>query len=178
MGIIEITPRDGAYVRRQPLEGILEPLIQILYRERDKVDYLFEVREIIETQAARLAAQRRDEADLRRLHILNQQFKSGLYDGDLAFEANTRFHLCIVETAKNPILAQLLSSVLMATIEVYMFARQQSLSHDRNLWRFVDEHEQIIEAIAQQEPERAAALLAKHIGDARRRVGSIVEKEQ
>src|SRR5262245_13539517 len=120
MGIIEITPRDGAYVRRQPLEGALEPLIQVLYQERAQVDHLFEVREIIETQAARLAAQRRDEASLKRLRILNQQFKEGLADGDLAFEANTRFHLCIVETAKNPVLTQLLSTVLLATIEVYM----------------------------------------------------------
>jgi GntR family transcriptional repressor for pyruvate dehydrogenase complex len=178
MGIIEITPRDGAYVRRQPWQGALEPLIQVLYQERDQVTHLFEVRQIIETQAARLAALRRDEADLKRLEVLNQQFKAELYDGDMAFEANTRFHLCIVETAKNPILTQIMSTVLMATIEVYMSARHQSLSHVRNLFRFVDEHQQIIEAIAQQNPDLAASLLAKDIGDARRRVELVMDKEQ
>lgn len=178
MGIIEITPRDGAYVRRLPWQGALEPLIQVLYQERDQVNHLFEVRQIIETQAAHLAALRREEADLKRLELLNQQFKAELYDGDMAFEANTRFHLCIVETAKNPILTQIMSTVLMATIEVYMSARHQSLSHVRNLFRFVDEHQQIIEAIAQQNPDLAASLLAKHIGDARQRVELVMDRNQ
>jgi GntR family transcriptional regulator, transcriptional repressor for pyruvate dehydrogenase complex len=178
MGIIEITPRDGAYVKRQPVEGAMAPLLQVLYRERNQVDHLFEVRHIIETQAVRLAALRRDAADLQRLQALNERFKAELHDGDLAFEANTRFHLCIVETAKNTILAQILSTVLLATIEVYMWARQQSFSNVRNLLRFVDEHQQIIEAIAQKDPDLAASLLTKHIEDARRRVETVIEREQ
>jgi GntR family transcriptional repressor for pyruvate dehydrogenase complex len=63
MGIIAVTPRDGAYVRRQSLEGAVEPLAQILFQEREKVAHQFEVRQMIETQAARWAALRREEAD-------------------------------------------------------------------------------------------------------------------
>lgn len=175
MGVIEITPRDGAYVRRQSLEEAVEPLAQVLFQARDQVDHLFEVRQIIETQAARLAALRRAEADLQRLRELNRQYEAGLRGGDLALEANIHFHLGIVETAKNPLLSTIMCTLLTAAIEVYAAARHRSLSNVANLLRFVNEHEQIIEAIAQQDPDLTAGLLTKHITDARQRVAMVME---
>lgn len=173
MGIIEVTPRDGAYVRRQSLENALEPLAQALFQEREKVFYQFEVRQIIESQAAYLAALRRDERDLQRLREFNRQFEADLYQGGTGFEANTRFHIAIVEAAQNPVLTEVMVTLLKATIQVYAGARQRSLSNTPNLLQFVAEHEGIINAIAQQDAEGAAALMAKHIDDARQRIEGI-----
>jgi GntR family transcriptional repressor for pyruvate dehydrogenase complex len=170
MGVIEVSPRDGAYVRRRSLAGVVEPLAQVLYRERGCVSYLFEVRQIIETQAVRLAALRREEADLERLRELNRQFEADLRRGFLAGQSNTRFHLAIVETAKNPPLAEIFNPVLLATMEVYALSRQRSLYNTHNLLQFAEEHNRIIEAIAQQDPDLAAHWMAKHIDDARQRV--------
>jgi len=170
MGVIEVSPRDGAYVRRRSLTGVVEPLTQVLFRERANVSHLFEVRQIIEIQAVRLAAERRTETDLQQLRELNRQFESDLRQGFLAGQSNTRFHLAIVEMAKNPPLTEIFSPVLTATMEVYALSRQRSLYNTHNLLQFADEHEWIINAIAQQKPDLAAQLLAKHIDDARRRV--------
>jgi DNA-binding GntR family transcriptional regulator len=41
----------------------------------------------------------------------------------------------------------------------------------------VDEHQQIIDAITQQDADLAASLLTKHISDARRRVGTVIDRE-
>lgn len=177
MGVVEINPRDGAYVRQPSLEGTVESLTQVLYQEREQVSHLFEVRQIIETQAARLAAERRTEADLQRLRRLNQRFAAGLQQGDLAFEANRAFHLGIVETAKNPLLSEIMGAILTATVEVYATARRQSLANTPNLAKFINEHAQIIEAIDQQNPDLAAGLLAKHIDDACKRVETVVERD-
>lgn len=173
MGLIAVTPRDGAYVRRQSLEGVVEPLAQLLFQEREKVAHQFEVRQMIETQAARWAALRRDEANLQRLRAFNQQFEADLRRGDVAFEANTRFHIAIVEAAKNPVLTEIMVTLLKAMMEVYASARQQSFINTPDLLRFVAEHDQIIGAIAQQEPDLAATLVAKHIDDARKRIEGI-----
>jgi GntR family transcriptional repressor for pyruvate dehydrogenase complex len=177
MGVIEINPRDGAYVRQRSLEGAVESLTQVLFQEREQVKHSFEVRWIIETQAVRLAAERRTEADLERLQELNRRFASGLQAGDLAFDANMEFHLGIVETAKNPLLTEIMGTILTATVEVYALARRQSLASSSNLSKFVNEHEQIISAIAQQNPDLAASLLGRHIDDARKRVEMVVEKD-
>lgn len=174
MGIIEITPRDGAYVRQRTLEGAVEPLTQVLYQEREQVAHLFEVRRIIETQAACLAAERCTAADAQHLRALNRKFEQGLHNRDLAYDANIRFHLGIVETAKNPILTEILGSLLTATVEVYATAREQSLSSTSNLARFVLEHEEIVDAIARKEAESSADLLAAHIDGAQRRVEQVM----
>lgn len=176
-GVIEVSPRDGAYVQKPRLETALGRLVDVLFQEREQVAYLFEVRCIIETQAACLAAQRRTEADVQHLRVLNRQFEADLSHADLAFEANTRFHIGIVETAKNPLLNAIMSTLLTAMIQVYSRAREQSLSNITNLSRFVDEHEVIINAIEQQDCELVTQLVTKHIDDARKRVETIVEEE-
>jgi len=113
MGVIEITPRDGAYVRRKNLEDAVKPLTHVLFQERNQVCHLFEVRQIIENQAVLLAAMRRDAVDLQRLRNLNRQFEADLMNGDYAFEANTKFHLAIVGAAKNPILTEIMCTLLL-----------------------------------------------------------------
>jgi GntR family transcriptional regulator, transcriptional repressor for pyruvate dehydrogenase complex len=170
MGVIEVSPRDGAYVRRRSLNDTLEPLTQVLYRERSNVLHLFEVRQIIETQAVRLAALRCTEADVQFLRELNRQFEADLRRGYVAGQSNTAFHLAIVEAAKNPPLTEIMTALLTATMEIYALPRQRSLLNHANLLQFVDEHERIIGAMARQDPDLAAQLMAKHIDDARRRV--------
>ena len=177
IGVVEITPRDGAYVRHPDLEKAVEPLTQALFMKREQVAHLFEMRHLIETQAACLAALRHDEADLKRLRILNQRFAAGLQDDDLAFQTNRDFHIAIVETAKNPLLTEVMTPILIATMEIFISARQQSLSTKRSLQRFVDEHEQIIAAIEHRDSAQAAQLLGDHINDARTRVKTIIEDE-
>jgi GntR family transcriptional repressor for pyruvate dehydrogenase complex len=170
-GVIEVTPRDGAYVRRPSLEGSVTSVIrQVLFQERQKVVDQFEVRRIFETQAVRLAALRHDAADLQRLRELNQQFETQLRVGDIGFQANTDFHLAICKATKNLILTEIMTTVLKATMEVYASARQQSLSHVADWLQFVREHEEIIEAIAQQDPDQAAEVMARHIDSAQKRV--------
>lgn len=172
-GVIEITPRDGAYIRRPDLEHAVEPLAQALFWEREQVTHLFEMRLLIETQAGRLAAARRDAADLERLWAINHRYETELSQADLAFQANKDFHIAIVEAAKNPLLTEVMTPLLIATMEVYVSARQESLPKAPNLQGFVQEHRHILEAIERQEADLTAQLIAQHIDDARRRVSLI-----
>ena len=175
-GAIEITPRDGAYIRRQRAGDAIEPLAHILYQERDQVAHLFELRRIIETQAACLAARRRTTADIERLRQLNQQFETDLHNRDSAFQANTQFHIAIVETAQNPLLTEVMTTILTATITVYATPRQESLANTNNRLRFVAEHEDIIRAIERQDETLACDLVAQHIDAAQQRIAAIMQE--
>lgn len=173
-GLIEINPRDGAYVRQLNFEDAKDVLHQALFQKREQVVHLFEVRQIIETQAACLAAERRTTLDLHRLRTLNRQFEADLDHGDIAFEANTRFHLAIVDTARNPLLAEIMTPLLTSMIEVYKTIRYQSLINTSDLSKFADEHDEIIEALAQQDQQLVTTLLGSHIDGARQRVEAIM----
>jgi DNA-binding GntR family transcriptional regulator len=67
-----------------------------------------------------------------------------------------------------------MTPILTATMEVYISARRQSLTQNRNLQGFVEEHRQIIAAIEQQQITLTAQLLAAHIDAARTRVQEIM----
>jgi DNA-binding GntR family transcriptional regulator len=64
-------------------------------------------------------------------------------------------------------------TLLRAMMEVYASARQRSFINTPDLLRFVAEHDQIINAIAQQDTDLAATLVAKHIDDARQRIEGV-----
>jgi len=76
---------------------------------------------MVETQAVRLAAQRRSQADLDRLRQLNRLYEADMRRNYVAGESNTQFHLAIVETVKNPPLTQVMTTLLVATMEIYGF---------------------------------------------------------
>lgn len=170
MGIVDISPRDGAYIRRRSLEDALEPLAQILFREQQSIMHMFEVRQIIETQAVRLAALRRDEDDIERLTSLAQSVETDVRDGGKSDESDTLFHVGVVETAKNPLLSSVIAALVTVMMEVYSPARQRILSNPIEAHGFLSEHRLIVNAIAEGNADEAARWMAQHIDHARERV--------
>ncbi len=170
MGVVEVSPRDGAYIKRRSLEDAIEPLAQILFREQQSIMHMFEVRQIIETQAVRLAALRRDDSDLQRLSELRRQVEEDVRNNNPSDESDTLFHIGIIEAAKNPLLSSITAGLITAMMEVYGPARQRILSNPIEAPKFLREHQAIVEAIAAKDSERAASLMAQHIDHARVRV--------
>ncbi|MBC8075746.1 MAG: FadR family transcriptional regulator [Chloroflexales bacterium] len=169
-GVIAVSPRDGAYIRRTRLEDMVEPLALAMLQERQQIHHLFEVRQVIETQAAHLAAQRRDIDDIRRLRLLGQRVATDVQSGSPADATDTLFHVGIVETAKNPLLTNVMGTLIVAMMEVYSPARRRILADPTDAPTFLQEHEQIIDAIAAQDPDRAAHMVTQHLAHAQRRL--------
>jgi GntR family transcriptional regulator, transcriptional repressor for pyruvate dehydrogenase complex len=67
---------------------------------------IYELRRILECEAAALAAARREDADLARMATAIQDMEEGLEEpsGDRYIEADLRFHLAIAEAAGNRLL--------------------------------------------------------------------------
>ena len=67
-GILEVRERQGIFVKNAEGYGVLESLQGIQLLPADFILYQLEVRTIISVPAARLAAQRRTDEDIRKLH--------------------------------------------------------------------------------------------------------------
>lgn len=170
MGIIEVSARDGAYIRRRSFEEAIEPLASVIFQEQESVLHLFEVRQIIETQAARLAAERHSEADLKDLQTLNQQVEQDICENRPADESDTHFHLGIVKAAKNPLLTKVMGSLITALMDVYAPTRRQILADPLEAPLFVSEHQQILDAIAARNPDQASEAIIRHLAHARQQL--------
>ncbi|MGW1813982.1 GntR family transcriptional regulator [Streptomyces sp. NPDC002125] len=124
---------------------------------------LFDVRESLESLAARLAAERADDDGLARLAegLATARAATRAHDRAAIAAANAAFHTGIVELASNALL-----SGVMRPLEARMHWLFR-LTALRDPAQQCAEHEQMYEAIAARDADRAARLAHEHVADGR-----------
>lgn len=155
-GLLEVRHGGGIYVRSLNVEP--ERLKTMLTRRRHLPDVL-EAREAIECMLARLAAQRRTDADLDAIDAALRAMAAERAAGEIANAADQRFHTAIAQAAGN----KLLLDVMAAFQDAIQETRLESLSEPGRPPRSLEEHRRIAEAIRQQDPRRAEAAMRRHL---------------
>jgi GntR family transcriptional regulator, transcriptional repressor for pyruvate dehydrogenase complex len=150
---------DGAFAVaefRNPLDHSLDFLLTV-----DEADYveLFEVRRILEGEAAALAAKRRRRAELALMDEAIEQMVAGLPSEEQFIAADLRFHLTVAAASRNRLIAHLMEAIRSLL--------QRSLSSAYHVpgspERAVDDHRLIAEAIGGKRPEDARQRMLEHV---------------
>lgn len=122
------------------------------------VSELLEARAILEVPAARLAAERRTDADLAHLREAVEQEEASV---DSEFEGHRATHAAILEAAGNTLL-EMLTQPLFAVLRT-RFLRDQA---PPAFWNDVcTEHRRILTAIEARDAEGAGAAMAEHLAN-------------
>jgi DNA-binding GntR family transcriptional regulator len=167
-------------VSRQPVREALQMLARSHFVElrsgrgafvhaptRREVGEVFHLRALLEAESARLAARRVDAETLRALAETCTAGFAAL-DGDTGDDKrelvglNRRFHQLITDAAGNQVLAETLAG-LQLRIDWYL----ASVIIDRAPASW-PQHQDIYEALAARDADRAAALMAEHVDHTRR----------
>jgi DNA-binding FadR family transcriptional regulator len=172
MGLVEIRHGQGVFVV-EPDDG--EDGAEALRRALMKgvTQEFLEARLVVEVQVARLAAERRTDADLQRIEETIEALEGAREAStDEALEPATQFNQAIAEAAHNEVLAGVEESFVSLMLE-----RAPDL-YDTVEFRDWDvaEHKLIFEAIRQRDPDLAERRMRDHIvaiGEHYRRVGAI-----
>ncbi|MFM5914901.1 GntR family transcriptional regulator [Chakrabartia godavariana] len=129
----------------------------------DDVADAFELRAMLEGQAARRAAERMTDAALERIRAANRQIgiAIGKPSPDVAgfLEGNREFHAVILEVAGSRRLASLLVTLVEQPVvwrTAYHYGREE-------LRRSHNEHDELIAAFARRDGAWAAAIMTSHI---------------
>jgi DNA-binding FadR family transcriptional regulator len=165
LGIVEMRPGRGAFVSRVSVDDLARMFDGAVQLEFGAALQLHEVRAMIETTAARLAAVRRTEADLTAMRRANDDYANqDEHDPeDLLVEADLRFHRSIVEASHNVILAQVMTSISALLKE---HRRQYASARERRFRDIVlTEHQAILDAIASGDPAAATEAVQIHMRD-------------
>lgn len=161
IGSFVVGPGDGSAFRVSPEQmATLHDVIAVL-----------ELRIGLETEAAGLAAQRRDAADLAAMREALDAFEAAVAAGRDAVSADFRFHLAIARATRNPHFAGVLAALDTSIIPRARLALpQQTKAQQRDYLRRVNaEHESILDAIAAQDAEAARAAMRTHLANSRER---------
>ncbi|KMK76482.1 FadR/GntR family transcriptional regulator [Alkalihalobacillus pseudalcaliphilus] len=164
IGLIEIKQGEGTFVKEIDHNLAKAALPSVNWMRKEDLKELFEIRKIIETGAAQLAALHRTEEDLLALKQVLNEMAQNLDDGKVGEKADIVFHECVVRATKNKMLQDLLSTV-SETMQIAMKeAREKFLYNDRRrLITLYKEHVEIFEAIMEQNAEVAYAKMMNHI---------------
>lgn len=130
---------------------------------------VFQAREFMETQVAKLASQNATKTDIDELkRILDVEATAfATYNKEEYWLANEQFHFRIMKAAKNPYLERYCRHILRrSSIYIFFFESFYTLtSNQKSPPRQISpqQHFQILEAIKEKDPDRAQELMRFHI---------------
>ncbi|UQZ86693.1 HTH-type transcriptional regulator LutR [Paenibacillus konkukensis] len=131
-----------------------------------------ELRFILETESAGLAASRRSEAQLGELDDALQAMASTA-DEEALEQADIRFHTALAGASGNPLLQGALESlfssmgpVMIESRRLWLFAEQSATD------RLSEEHRHIVEAVRSRDASAAKQRMAQHL----RKVEQVLER--
>lgn len=145
-GLVTMIPNKGAYVN-----GISEQDVQDIYLIRARLEGL----------CARMATERIDETTLEQMEeiILLTKFHEEKGHSEQIFQLDGRFHCLLYEACKSKIL----ENELKVFHQYIQRVRKKSLSREKRAEQSTKEHENILNAIREHNPDEADRLATLHI---------------
>ena len=159
-------------VERKPHAGV-----RVVALHCEELQEIFIIREALEGMAARLAATKMSDEDIKALRELLELHESRVLEseGQSYFQqhGDVDFHLRILKGSGNQRLYTLMGRELYQLI--LMYRRQSSQRPSRPL-RALEEHKRICDAIEARDPELAELLMRRHIQGARNSLQTCIEE--
>lgn len=166
MGLVDIRHGGRARVAEPSLalmvEQISESMRHLLANSPASLEQLKEARLLLEAEMARIAARKRAQSDLDRLDAILAQQAQAQGDRDSFVRLDGVFHREIAALSGNPVFPALASAVFAWLAHFYRGAVSVPGLEKLTL----QEHQAILAAIADRDPDAAARCMSDHLGRA------------
>jgi len=139
-----------------------------------EIGHLFELRAILEGNAAALAAKRGSGKDLNRLRQCLEEMAHALEVGDDGTAPDNAFHQIVAEASGNPYLRDFMRFLNGRLRDQIQRSRDRSNQVPGLPLKVHQEHVNIFEAIANHQPERAREAALAHIEKTTNRLGAVI----
>jgi GntR family transcriptional repressor for pyruvate dehydrogenase complex len=156
-GIIKTLPQSGSVINGldiNTLDGLISDVLNL-----QSYDFfsLVETRVVLEVNAIRLCAERRNEQDIKMLEKAYENFVT-YFDTPERVSHDFAFHRAIAEACHNPVFKAMLNIIIPDILTIYL--RDRICVPNSQV---IEEHWQMVELIKNQEGEKAAELMQQHL---------------
>lgn len=165
--LIDVRPARGAYVRSANVAEAAARLENLFRLSFVTPRQLTEARQMLETTAAGLAAERASEVDCLQISQALERCEQAPNILDQARQ-DLAFHRAIVRASANPVIEAMFMSIAALTFQLML----RSLIDKEVVEESLPYHRAVYEAIASRDPQAASAAMQRHLDVARVRYGS------
>lgn len=165
-GIIATAQGRGSFVATMAKQAAASPLMHLFDSQPRTLYDIFEVREMLETESARLAALRGTPADFALITLRYDEMLAAV--GRKVSEATRArqdyaFHLAICQASHNPVLQHMLSSITELLLGS-VYASVNNLYGREADKRAIDkQHARLYRAVVERRSEDARKVASEHI---------------
>lgn len=160
-GVMVLDPAARTFFRMKGLEG----------HSKQDLSQFYEMRAVIESETAALAACRRNPKDLGRLRQALARMAQAVEEQSDGTQPDLEFHRIIAEMSCNKYLRDLMGYVNGKAESFIRVAREHSSRRSRLPLKVQQEHERIFAAIAAGDAKAARVDSLQHLHNAARRLG-------
>ena len=172
-GLVEVKQGQGVFVARPTTDLIASGLRLLTELEGSSTLEVVEVREVLETAACALAADRATQANLRELERCLERMEDGIDDAESFLSADVGFHRELVRATGNRVL-----QMITAPVFDLMKESRGSIFHVKGAsQRAIQHHRKILEALRSGDGVQARAAMEGHLSQVRAEVDRLRANE-
>ena len=173
-GLIDSRNGGGAYISRPNTDTVSSVLNRIITIDNINNDELHNMRLILETSAARLAAVHSKIADLKHLESILERMSDFTMPLEQRIVYDADFHVSIARSCGN-ILLGMFVEVMTILLKEYML---KGISGLPGMKKTLAQHRKILEAIRNRDPKAAEKMIKDHLTASRKDVGNYEAKQE
>lgn len=174
VGILEIRPGSGIYVREQKAAKDEQSMALSLLVGMSDLVSLLELRRVLEVGTARIAAQRATDADIEYLREAYSRLEWQVKNQRVGAAEDYLFHYAVAQATHNRAIIKVFSATTDLYRDALIRSRSQSLQIPGRPQAILKEHEKILAAVCDRNPDEAARYMQMHLDNVEKKItGSI-----
>ena len=159
LGLIEIRPGEGTFVREVSIDALIGPLALVMTSQRAAIGELFEARRVLEPAIAALAASRATPEEVQEMERILEDQAREIAAGRTGLAQDAAFHAAIGTAAHNRAITRLVHAIM----DLLGQSREESINTPGRAARSHQDHRRIVQAVAQRDSAAARQAMLDHL---------------
>jgi len=159
LGLIEIRPGEGTFVKEVSIEALIEPLALVILTQKQVAAELFEARRLLEPPIAGLAARRASREEVQELERILDEQATEVAAGRTGLAQDAAFHTAIAHSTRNRAITRLVTALM----DLLTQSREESLHTPGRPERSHADHRRILQAIQARDEAEARRAMLDHL---------------
>jgi GntR family transcriptional repressor for pyruvate dehydrogenase complex len=161
-GLLKSIPQSGTFVANIGVIAMNGMIKDILRLEDPDFKSLVETRILLELKTVRLAALRRTDEDLKKLHATIDAYSKKVLNGEDAVQEDLLFHLSIAKASGN---SSMNTFMLIITPQIITNFEKYHVCDKKLAQKGIEEHQAIYDAIEKKDPQLAKQKMKDHFSE-------------